>query len=46
VSREDERLTDSVQRGLRAGLPARGRFLTRSEHLIVHFQTLVLAALA
>ena len=46
VSREDDRLTDSVQRGLRAGLPARGRFLTRSEHLIVHFQELVLNALA
>jgi phenylpropionate dioxygenase-like ring-hydroxylating dioxygenase large terminal subunit len=46
VSREDDRLTDSVQRGLRAGLPTRGRFLTRSEHLIVHFQKLVLDALA
>ena len=46
VSREDDRLTDSVQRGLRAGLPARGRFLTRSEQLIVHFQELVLNALA
>jgi phenylpropionate dioxygenase-like ring-hydroxylating dioxygenase large terminal subunit len=46
VSREDDRLTDSVQRGLRAGLPARGRFLTRSEHLLVHFQKLVLDALA
>ncbi len=46
VSREDDRLTDSVQRGLRAALPARGRFLTRSEHLIVHFQKLVLDALA
>jgi phenylpropionate dioxygenase-like ring-hydroxylating dioxygenase large terminal subunit len=46
VSREDDRLTDSVQRGLRAGLPARGRFLMRSEHLIVHFQRLILDALA
>jgi hypothetical protein len=45
VSREDDRLTDSVQRGLRAGLPARGRFLTRSEHLIIHFQKLILQAL-
>ena len=27
VSREDDRLTDSVQRGLRSGLPARARFL-------------------
>jgi transposase InsO family protein len=46
VSREDDRLTESMQRGLRAGRPARGRFLTRSEHLIVHFQRLVLDALA
>jgi len=46
VSREDDRLTDSVQRGLRAGMPARGRFLTRTEHLLVHFQKLVLDALA
>jgi phenylpropionate dioxygenase-like ring-hydroxylating dioxygenase large terminal subunit len=46
VGREDDGLTDSVQRGLRAGLPARGRFLTRSEHLVVHFQRLVLGALA
>jgi choline monooxygenase len=46
VSREDDRLTDSVQRGLRAGLPHRGRFLTGSEHLIVHFQTLLVDALA
>jgi phenylpropionate dioxygenase-like ring-hydroxylating dioxygenase large terminal subunit len=45
VSGEDDRLTDSVQRGLRAGVPARGRFLTRSEHLIVHFQKLVIDAL-
>jgi choline monooxygenase len=42
VSREDERLTDSVQRGLRAGVPARGRFLVGSEHLIIHFQKLIL----
>ena len=46
VGQEDDRLTTSVQRGLRAGVPARGRFLTRSEHLIVHFQKLVLDALA
>ena len=45
VSREDDRLTDSVQRGLRAGVPSRGRFLARSEHLIVHFQKLVVDAL-
>jgi phenylpropionate dioxygenase-like ring-hydroxylating dioxygenase large terminal subunit len=46
VGAEDDRLTDSVQRGLRAGLPARGRFLSRSEHLVIHFQKLVLDALA
>ena len=44
VSSEDDRLTSSVQHGLRAGLPAQGRFLTRSEHLVVHFQKLVLEA--
>ncbi len=46
VSREDDALTDSVQRGLRAGVPAEGRLLTRSEHLVIHFQKLVLSALA
>jgi phenylpropionate dioxygenase-like ring-hydroxylating dioxygenase large terminal subunit len=46
VGEEDDRLTDSVQRGLRAGVPAQGRFLVRSEHLALHFERLVLAALA
>jgi choline monooxygenase len=46
VGEEDDRLTDSVQRGLRAGIPAQGRFLVRSEHLALHFERLVLAALA
>jgi choline monooxygenase len=46
VSEEDERLTSSVQRGLRAGLPSRGRLLTKSEHLVAHFQRLVVSALA
>jgi phenylpropionate dioxygenase-like ring-hydroxylating dioxygenase large terminal subunit len=45
VSGEDDRLTSSVQRGLRAGLPAQGRFLAKSEHLVGHFQKLVLEAL-
>jgi len=45
VGAEDDALTDSVQRGLRAGLPAQGRFLINSEHLVIHFQRLVLAAL-
>jgi choline monooxygenase len=46
VGDEDDALTDSVQRGLRAGLPAQGRFLTRSEQLVVSFQKMVLAALS
>lgn len=45
VGAEDDRLTNSVQRGLRAGLPAQGRFLVKSEHLVIHFQQLVLAAM-
>ena len=45
VGREDDALTDSVQRGLRAGLPVQGRLLTASEHLVIHFQKLVLRAL-
>jgi hypothetical protein len=46
VGAEDDRLTDSVQRGLGGGLPEQGRFLLHSEYLIVHFQKLVLAALS
>jgi choline monooxygenase len=46
VGDEDDALTDSVQRGLRAGLPARGRFLTNSEHLVVSFQKMILSALS
>src|SRR5712691_7713053 len=45
VGAEDDVLTDSVQRGLRGGLPERGRLLTNSEHLVIHFQKLVLGAL-
>lgn len=44
VSEEDDRLTDSVQRGLLGGLPDRGRFLTRSERLVIHFQQMVVKA--
>jgi ferredoxin-NADP reductase/phenylpropionate dioxygenase-like ring-hydroxylating dioxygenase large terminal subunit len=43
VGAEDDVLTDSVQRGLRAGIPQRGRFLTGAEHLVGHFQKLVAA---
>jgi choline monooxygenase len=46
VGREDDALTESVQRGLRGGLPAQGRFLVKSEHLVIHFQKLILAALS
>jgi choline monooxygenase len=44
VGAEDDALTSSVQRGLRAGRPERGRFLPASEALVIHFQKLVLAA--
>jgi ferredoxin-NADP reductase/phenylpropionate dioxygenase-like ring-hydroxylating dioxygenase large terminal subunit len=46
VGAEDDVLTDCVQRGLLGGMPDPGRFLTNSEHLVVHFQKLVLDALA
>ncbi len=46
VGVEDDLLTNSVQRGLRAGLPARGRLLTRSEHLVIHFGKLVFRAIS
>ena len=46
VAKEDDDLTDSVQRGLLGGIPDRGRFLTSSEHLIVHFQKMIVKAVA
>ena len=46
VGAEDDRLTDSVQRGVASGFPDQGRFLVNSEHLCIHFQQLVLTALA
>ena len=46
VGDEDDLLTDSVQRGLLAGIPERGRLPTNSEHLVIHFQKLVAKALA
>ncbi len=45
VGEEDDALTDAVQTGLAAGLPEKGRFLVKSEHLAVHFQTLVVEAM-
>lgn len=45
VGEEDDVLTNSVQHGLLGGIPEWGRFLTNSEHLIVHFQKLVVNAL-
>jgi hypothetical protein len=38
-------LTDSVQRGLRAGIPEKGRFLAGAEHLVGHFQRMVASSL-
>jgi choline monooxygenase len=46
VGVEDRALTASVQAGLRAGLPEQGRLLRESERLVLHFQKLVLRALA
>ena len=46
VAKEDDDLTDSVQRGLLGGIPDRGRFLTSSEHLVVHFQKMIVKAVA
>ncbi len=45
VGEEDDALTDPVQRGLRAGIPEKGRFLAGAEHLVGHFQRLVASAL-
>lgn len=41
VGEEDDVLTSSVQRGLNAGIPEHGRFLTQAERLVGHFQKLV-----
>jgi choline monooxygenase len=46
VGAEDDVLTDAVQRGLVGGIPDLGRFLTNSEHLVIHFQKLVVNALS
>lgn len=44
VGREDDVLTNSVQRGLIGGIPDRGRFLINSEYLCIHFLKLVVEA--
>jgi phenylpropionate dioxygenase-like ring-hydroxylating dioxygenase large terminal subunit len=46
VSDEDDAITDSVQLGMKAGLPMLGGFLTKRERLIIHFEKLVLEALS
>ena len=46
VGAEDRVLVEGVQRGVAAGVLARGRILERSEQLIRHFQELTAAALA
>jgi choline monooxygenase len=45
VGNEDDALTSSVHRGVRAGVPVQGRFLVSSEHLVVQFQRWVVEAL-
>lgn len=45
VGLEDDELTDSVQTGLRSGLPAKARFLPNAEYLAIHFQSLVVGAM-
>ncbi|MHB1929693.1 MAG: aromatic ring-hydroxylating oxygenase subunit alpha [Acidimicrobiales bacterium] len=45
VGAEDQRLVESVQRGLRSGRVRQGRLLLDSEHLIRHFHRLVHRAL-
>ena len=45
VGYEDDVLTNSVQLGLLGGIPDRGRFLTNSEHLCIHFQRLIVQAM-
>ena len=44
VGEEDDRLTSSVQRGLNAGIPEHGRFLTQAEKLVGQFQKLLAEA--
>ncbi len=46
VGAEDQRLVESVQRGMRSGRVPRGRLLLDSERLIQHFQSLVREAVA
>ena len=46
VAREDDALTDSVQRGLLGGLPEHGRFVTSSEPLVIHFQKMIVNAMS
>ncbi len=46
VGREDTALVESVQRGVRSGLVARGHLLLDSEHLIAGFQHEVAKALS
>ncbi len=41
VGDEDDELTNSVQKGLKSGYVDRGRFLPKSEHLVLSFQKLV-----
>jgi phenylpropionate dioxygenase-like ring-hydroxylating dioxygenase large terminal subunit len=46
VGEEDDVLTNSVQRGCNSGFVERGRFMTDSEKLVMHFQKLVVSTLS
>lgn len=46
VGYEDDVLTNSVQLGLLGGIPDKGRYLTNSEHLCIHFLKLVVQAMS
>jgi carnitine monooxygenase subunit len=46
IGREDSALVEGVQRGVRSGMLAEGRLLTKSEQLVAHFQRLTREALA
>lgn len=45
VGNEDDELTDSVQNGLKSGYVDRGRFLPKSEHLVLSFQKMLVNAM-
>jgi choline monooxygenase len=46
VGREDDELTDAVQKGLVGGEPKRGRYLRHAEELPIHFNRHILNAMS